>query len=60
MTQVTLTKDQWITLFEAIGLEAETMQRWHQEFESRYPNQHQAFLEWLQIPAEEIRRIRAG
>jgi hypothetical protein len=36
------------------------MQRWHQEFESRYPDQHQAFLEWLGIPAEEIRRIRAG
>ena len=60
MTQVTFTKDQWITLFEAIGLETETMQRWHQEFELRYPDQHQAFLEWLQIPAEEIRRIRAG
>lgn len=60
MTQVTLTKDQWISLFEAIGLDTETMQRWHQVFETRHPEQHQAFLEWLGIPREEIRRIRAG
>ena len=60
MAQATMTKDQWITLFQAIGLETGTMQRWHQEFESRYPDQHQAFLEWLGIPEAEIRRIRAG
>jgi hypothetical protein len=60
MAQVTLTKDQWIALFQAIGLSTETMKRWHQEFEARHPDQHQTFLEWLGIPEEEIRRIRAG
>ncbi|TCT23874.1 hypothetical protein [Thiobaca trueperi] len=60
MPQTTMTKDQWIALFETIGLDAATMQRWHQCFEARHPDQHQAFLEWLGIPAAEIRRIRAG
>ncbi len=60
MPQTTMTKDQWIALFETIGLDADAMRRWHQCFEERHPDQHQAFLEWLGIPAPEIRRIRAG
>jgi hypothetical protein len=55
-----MTKDQWVALFHDIGLNAPTMRRWHQCFEARSPDQHLAFLEWLGIPAEEIRRIRAG
>jgi hypothetical protein len=60
MSQVAMSKDQWIELFQAIGLDPETMLRWHRCFEARYPDQHQDFLEWLGIPAEEIRRIRAA
>lgn len=55
-----LTKDQWVALFREIGLDDATMRRWHQCFEARHPGQHQAFLEWLGIPAEEIDRIRAA
>ena len=34
------------------------MRRLHAEFESSAPNEHQEFLEFLHIPAEEIRLIR--
>jgi hypothetical protein len=60
MSNSTMTKDQWVALFDDTGLDAATMRRWHQCFESRFPDQHQAFLEWLGIAPEEIRRIRAG
>ncbi|WP_167757081.1 hypothetical protein [Thiorhodococcus minor] len=55
-----MTKDQWIELFQEIGLDEDSMQRWHRCFETRYPDGHQSFLEWLNIPPDEIRRIRAG
>jgi len=35
------------------------MAQWHREFESRYPEGHQSFLEWLNISENEIRHIRA-
>jgi hypothetical protein len=60
MSGSTMTKDRWVALFDAIGLDTATMRRWHQCFEARFPDQHQAFLEWLGLPAEEIRRMRAG
>ncbi len=53
-----MTKEQWIEVFRAAGLDDAGMHRWHQEFESRYPNQHQAFLAWLQLQEAEIERIR--
>jgi hypothetical protein len=49
-----------VELFRSIGLEDEQMQRWHAEFESRFPEGHQGFLEWLQLPAERIASIRKG
>ncbi len=51
-------KEQWVELFRAIGLDEAAMKRWHREFEARYPQGHQSFLEWLQIPADEINQIR--
>jgi hypothetical protein len=60
MSQTQMTKDRWIELFQAVGMDADAMQRWHRAFETRYPAEHQAFLEWLAIPADEIVRIRAG
>jgi len=51
-------KEQWTELFRTIGLDEATMTRWHREFEARYPQGHQSFLEWLQIPADEINQIR--
>jgi hypothetical protein len=60
MTQPQMTKERWIELFREIGLDDATMHRWHRLFETRHPGEHQAFLEWLGIAADEIVRIRAG
>ena len=58
MPQETMTKEEWTELFRAAGMDDEWMLRWHREFESRHPAKHQAFLGWLQIPEDEIERIR--
>jgi hypothetical protein len=34
------------------------MREWHVEFERDAPDRHQAFLEFLQIPPDEIEAIR--
>lgn len=60
MQNATMTKAQWVELFQAAGLNDATMDKWHQLFEKRYPAQHQAFLEWLQIPSEEVQQIRTA
>ena len=59
MSNEAMNKDQWVELFREIGLDDETMKRWHQLFEAKNPAGHQSFLEWLQIPADQITRIRA-
>jgi hypothetical protein len=59
MNDAVMNKDRWVRLFREIGLDEETMVRWHRTFESRYPEGHQSFLEWLNIPPDEISRIRA-
>lgn len=51
-------REQWIDLFHAIGLDESAMQRWHAEFERRYPAQHQSFLEWLQFSPADIAQVR--
>jgi hypothetical protein len=50
--------EQWVEMFRAVGLRDEDMHRWHAEFERRHPEGHQGFLEWLGLPAERIERIR--
>jgi hypothetical protein len=50
---------EWVAMFREIGLDEETMMRWHRLFESRHPEAHQSFLEWLGIAAGEIEAIRA-
>ena len=57
--QSTMNKAQWVKLFHEVGLDEDTMRQWHRLFEARYPESHQSFLEWLQIPATDIARIRA-
>ncbi len=54
-----LTKEQWVALLKAGGLDEAGMRRWHVEFESMSPEGHQDFLESLGIAADEIRAIRA-
>jgi hypothetical protein len=53
-----MNRTQWIELFRAIGLDDPRMHQWHQEFERRYPEQHQAFLEWLEFTPPEIDQAR--
>ena len=58
MSEDHMTKDEWVELFRAAGRDDDWMRLWHREFESRYPAKHQAFLAWLQLPEDEIERIR--
>jgi len=41
------------------GFGEQDMRRWHKQFEQQAPEEHQQFLEYLQIPATEIDKIRA-
>jgi len=59
MSNQVMDKEKWVLLFQEIGLDEATMAQWHREFESRYPEGHQSFLEWLNISENEIRHIRA-
>jgi hypothetical protein len=51
-------KAQWVEMFREVGLDDSTMRQWHHVFEQRHPDGHQAFLEWLDIPSDEIAEIR--
>ena len=50
--------EQWVEVFRATGLDDATMQRWHREFERRYPEQHESVVKWLGAPSSEILKIR--
>jgi len=54
-----VTKEEWVAMFADIGLDQNQMKQWHKLFESRHPDGHQGFLEWLGIPPKEIDEIRA-
>jgi len=51
--------DEWVAMFEEVGLNESKREQWHRLFESRHPAGHQAFLEWLGFKSEEIDHIRA-
>ncbi|MDB6039721.1 MAG: hypothetical protein JWM99_3562 [Verrucomicrobiales bacterium] len=51
-------KEEWVAMYEDIGLDGSRRMQWHKLFESRHPDGHQGFLEWLGIPQEEIDLIR--
>ncbi len=53
-----ITKEKWIAVMRASGFSKDDMERWHTEFERSAPEEHQEFLEFLHIPADEIRQIR--
>ena len=53
-----VTKDKWVSIMQAAGFTEAEMHRWHVEFEHAAPAEHQEFLEFLHIPADEIVRIR--
>jgi hypothetical protein len=54
-----VTVDEWVAMFREIGLDEAKMHRWHQIFEVRHPDAHQAFLEWLGLSLEDIAQARA-
>ena len=53
-----VTKEKWTSIMRAAGFTEEDMRRWHKEFEKSAPAEHQEFLEFLHIPAAEIKSIR--
>ncbi len=52
--------DEWIAMFQEVGLNQAKRLQWHKLFETRHPDGHQSFLEWLGLPPKEIDRIRAA
>ena len=56
--QTYVKKEDWVAMFREIGLDDETMVKWHRLFEARHPQGHESFLQWLGIEAGEIARIR--
>src|SRR4051795_8847878 len=53
-----VTKEKWVEVMRSAGFTDEQMRRWHMEFEKSAPEEHQEFLEFLHIPANEVVRIR--
>jgi len=53
-----LTKDKLVSIMRAAGLTEDDMDKFHREFEKAAPAEHQEFLEFLHIPADEIAKIR--
>ncbi|HLP25447.1 MAG TPA: hypothetical protein VK477_07210 [Acidobacteriota bacterium] len=53
-----LTKDQFVAVLEAAGIDAAQREKFHCEFERQQPAAHERFLAWLGIPSGDIARIR--
>jgi hypothetical protein len=53
-----LTKDLWVSMLRAAGLDEAGMKNWHVAFESSSPEGHQDFLESIGLEKEEIADIR--
>ncbi len=51
--------EEWVAMFEEVGLDQAKRHRWHKLFEARHPEGHHAFLEWLGLSKEDIARCRA-
>jgi len=54
-----ITKEAWVSLLQAAGLDESGMKKWHIAFEKRSPEAHQDFLESIGIEKNEIKLIRA-
>jgi len=53
-----VTKEKWVTMLQAAGLDEEGMKNWHIQFEQNAPEAHQDFLESIGISESEIATIR--
>jgi hypothetical protein len=56
--QPTVTVEEWVARFKAIGLDQAAMEKWHRLFEQENPAGHQSFLVWLGLPPDRISAIR--
>ncbi len=54
-----LSKEVWVSILKAAGLDDAGMRNWHIEFENTSPEAHQDFLESIGIGKEESQAIRA-
>ncbi len=55
-----MTRDRWVAMLEAAGLDDAGRTRWHQEFERHAPEAHQDFLESLGFSPVKIKHIRTA
>ena len=53
-----MTKDNFVMVLKDIGLSEDQMEKFHAVLEERHPKAHQELLEWLNIPAAEVTRLR--
>jgi DNA-binding transcriptional MerR regulator len=53
-----ITKETWVSMLAAAGLDEEGRKNWHIEFEKSSPEGHQDFLESIGIDGDEIALIR--
>jgi len=53
-----MTKEKWVSIMKAADFSEDDMNRWHREFERSAPEDHNEFLQFLHIPAAEIKTIR--
>lgn len=54
-----ITKEVWVSMLKAAGLDESGMKNWHVEFEKTSPDAHQGFLESIGIEKNEISAIRS-
>ena len=59
LEQKMISKEGWTQIMRDAGLTDDDMHNWHRQFELSRPEEHQKFLESLNIDAEEITQIRA-
>ena len=55
-----MNKELWVSLLEASGFSPKDMRRWHHQFERTAPDLHLLFLKQLNIPDDEIEKIRGA
>jgi DNA-binding transcriptional MerR regulator len=55
---IMISKERWVEIMQAAGLDDDDMLNWHKQFEKMEPDGHQEFLQSLGIDQIEISRIR--
>ena len=53
-----VTVEQWVELFNEVGLTEADRKKSHHFFEEKNPQGHQSFLEWLGLDAKRIKEVR--